>query len=71
MRIYINTVGDSFEVGIDATGMGKVGRGKTLKKALGDFLISHQRELGISHIELDEGALAAEQKRREKELAKR
>jgi len=41
-----------------------------MKEALGDFLISYQKELGLE-IDLDEAAQKTERNRRRRELAKR
>lgn len=72
MRIYIDQDENGFEVGdLDASGAAKVGRAETMDAALGDFLRSHQRELGITEIQLNSGAQATEMRRRETELAKR
>ena len=73
MRLYVEKEGNRFEVGDQAaTGAAKIGVGSTLKKALGDFLLSHQRELGIEIIEpRGEEAIKCEQKRRIKELSRR
>lgn len=61
----------TFEVDpIEKPGMPKVGRGRTMKEALGDFLINYQDELGIK-LELDTSAQRTEQRRRQRELGKR
>lgn len=72
MHIYVKKDCDTFEVGIvDATGSPRVGRGKSMNKALVDFLRIYQKALGIESITLDEEATKVEVKRRKKELANR
>jgi hypothetical protein len=63
--------GDSFTVDpIDLSGSPRVGRGRTMLEAYGDFLIGYQEKLGL-RIEVDESAKPAEMKRRGRELNKR
>jgi hypothetical protein len=72
MQLRIEKQDNQFIVdNLDAAGMAKIGRGKTIRKALGDFLISHQKELGITSISMDKDSMLAEEKRRKKQLNKR
>lgn len=52
---------------VDLPGSPAVGRGKTIPEALGNFVIAHQRRLGLI-IETDESAKADEEARRRQEL---
>jgi len=71
MKIRIINHGRSFEIDpYEKCGSPSVGRGRTMKEALGDFLISYQKELGLE-IDLDEAAQKTERNRRRRELAKR
>jgi hypothetical protein len=55
-----------------APGSPKVGRGRTLVEAFGDFLIAYQKELGITEIDLAAPeAQHAEAARRKRELSRR
>lgn len=47
-----------------------VGRGRTMLEAIGSYFHNHQTELGIE-FEVDSTALAAEMRRRSRELNKR
>jgi hypothetical protein len=55
---------------VELAGSPTVGRGKTIEEALGNFLISYQKELGLD-ITVDESAQKAENKRRRDALAQR
>lgn len=73
MKIYIKNHGRClFEVGPkDACGSYTVGRGRTLKEALGDFLLVYQREFGIKEIDVEQSAQPAENARRNRALHQR
>lgn len=52
------------------SGSPAVGRGRTIREAIGDFFHVNQTELDISFI-VDESARPAEMRRRSRELSKR
>ena len=54
----------------EPSGMYPVGRGTDIVKALGNFVIAYQQEIGIKIVVAD-SAMPYEQKRRNEELAKR
>jgi hypothetical protein len=70
-RLVISKEGDGFLVDDPSLlGSPPVGRGKSMDKALGVWLRNNQSRLGI-FIDVDPSARAAEETRREKELAQR
>ena len=66
MRVVLSKQGDSFLVDpVDKPGSPRVGRGRTMLEAYGNFLIQYQDELGLL-IEVDPSGQAAEDRRRSK-----
>ena len=55
---------------ISRPGSPLVGRGRTMKEAIGDYFHNNQTEFGIS-FEVDKSASKAELRRRARELSKR
>jgi hypothetical protein len=71
MILTISKEGDRFVVDNKALpGTPYVGRGSSMKKAIGDYFINNQTQLGYS-FDIEPSAQKAEDKRRKKELAKR
>jgi hypothetical protein len=71
MVLTISKEGNQFVVDeTSRTGSPRVGRGRTMKEAIGDFIHGNQAELGI-HLIVAMSAEPAEQRRRKRELAKR
>jgi hypothetical protein len=71
MKIKVSKTQEGFLIDpVSEPGSPAVGRGETLKEALGDFLIHHQSKLGLT-IDLDSSALGAEQARRAAAIAQR
>lgn len=54
----------------DRPGSPPVGRGRTLKEALGDWLLNNQRELGMV-VDITEAVVPYENRRQARELASR
>jgi len=60
-----------FEVDcLDLLGSPPVGRGSSLKEAVGDWFLNYQDIIGIK-VNIDDSAKATEERRRKRELAKR
>jgi len=60
-----------FEVDdLSRPGTPAVGRGRTMKEAIGDYFHANQLELGIK-FDVEESARSAEKRRRSRELNKR
>jgi hypothetical protein len=71
MRIKVSKTQEGFLVDpVSEPGSPAVGRGETMKEALGDFLIHYQSKLGLT-IDLDGSALDAEHARRVATLTQR
>ena len=64
MKVKISKRGNCFEADpVEMPGSPPVGRGNSIKEALGDFLIHYQQQLGVD-FEVDKSAAEAEQVRR-------
>ncbi len=71
-KLLIKKVGRrAYEVDVPAwPGSPSIGRGATMKEALGEWLINNQNNLNL-FIDVDPSAQGAEDARRRRELAKR
>lgn len=68
MQIIVHKINNRFEVHpIGGCGSYLIGAGRTIKEALGDFLITYQTKLltGEVPIQLDNSAQSAENRRRQ------
>ena len=71
MKLRITKDGNLFEVDDQSQpGSPTVGRGRTMKEAIGDYFHGNQIELKIE-FEVDESARPAEMRRRRRELSRR
>jgi hypothetical protein len=68
--LVIKKQGKQFEIDDTSPGSPAIGRGRTVKEALGDWLHNNQIRLGISFT-VDASAQKAEQRRRRRELSRR
>lgn len=70
MKILLKKDGNRFEVTDNRLGAVPVGRGRTMYEALGSYLLNNQEFLDV-YIDVDESVQATEDRRRQRELAKR
>jgi len=71
MTLTISKAGSHFVVdNTSRSGSPAVGRGRTIKEAIGDYFHANQLQLGIA-FDVDISARGAEQRRRSRELSKR
>jgi hypothetical protein len=71
MRLSISKSDGQFVVDdLSLPGSPAVGRGRTMKEAIGDFVHANQLRLGVA-FDVDASAKAAELRRRSREMGKR
>lgn len=71
MTLTVSKQGELFEVDDkDIPGSPPVGRGRTIKEAMGDFLWNNQRKFGVL-FKFDKSAEPTYRRQRRREMAKR